>query len=162
MSTGCAPPERGPGTAVGVERDRIPPHVSLHAVLVRDGEAHFDDRILHDQSGVQAGVKWTASRDELEEPERWGVVWVGVTHEADGTRAYAGLVADEFWIDVRNHKGYRDAERQERNKAAALQGRLELGGLSATEREAVRQALILQDPDAWDRAPLEVQRALRA
>lgn len=68
-------------------------------------------------------------------------VWVAVTHRPDGTRAYTGLGANA--------------------RDVALEGRIDLGTLDARDRQSLRLALLVQDPDAWDRAPDEVHNALK-
>lgn len=106
-------PERVP--TFGEEADG---HISLHAVRVSDGKAHFE------QSGDSAGL----------------LVWVAVTHAADGARAYTGLAVA--------------------SRDTALRGRIALDELDTNARQALRQALLLEDPDAWDRADDKVQEAL--
>lgn len=68
------------------------------------------------------------------------LVWVAVTHAPDGARAYTGLAIA--------------------SRDTALRGRIALDELDTNARRALRQALILQDPDAWDRADDKVQEAL--
>ncbi|HEY8484576.1 MAG TPA: YwhD family protein [Longimicrobiales bacterium] len=136
--------------------------VSLHAVLVRDGEAHFDDGALHGRSLVEAGIEWVGSKEELEAPERWGVVWVAVTHDAGGSRAYSGLVANELWVDPLARRGFKDLARHVNGMDEATNGRVDLGALRPGEREALRRALVAEDPEAWDRASLAVVQAFRS
>jgi hypothetical protein len=142
--------------------DELPQaHVSLHALRVRDGEAWFDDEAIHGLSAVMAGIRWVDSLQKLASPERWQIVWVAVDHGIEGGRAYTGLAADEFWIDRSARLGYRDVARHAERMDAAMRGRILLATLDATAREAVRRALLMRDPDAWDRAPEAVHRALR-
>lgn len=142
--------------------DELPAtYITLHAVLVRDGKAHFDDEAVHGTSDVEAGIRWVDDPDLLESPERWRVIWVAATREADGTRAYSGLAADELLIDRRRGIGYRENRRRIRSRDAATRGEIHLDGLSHADRAAVRQALIYRDPDAWDHASEELVRALQ-
>jgi hypothetical protein len=142
--------------------DELPQaHVSLHTLLVRDGDAWFDDEAIQGRGADMAGIRWVDSLETLVSPERWQVVWVAVDHGVEGGRAYSGLAADELWIDRSARLGYRDAARHAERMDAAMRGRILPATLDATAREAVRRALLMRDPDAWDRAPEAVQRALR-
>lgn len=159
-------------TDAGGRMDRVPermppfgaelssPYITLHAVLVRDGKAHFDDDAVHGTSDVEAGIRWVDDPGLLETPERWRVVWVAATHEPDGTRSYTGLAVDEILVERRRGIGYREDRRRARRRDAATRGEVELDGLSAADRVAVRRALIYRDPDAWDRASEALVRAL--
>lgn len=141
--------------------DELPEaHISLHAVLLHGGQGWFDDEGAHGFSFTDAGIQWTSSVEELEEPECWTVVWVAVTHSPDGTRAYTGLAADRFWFDRRSRKGVRYRNQDAVLMNSAVSGRILLDELPAADRETLRHTLLMRDPDAWDRASDAVRRAL--
>lgn len=131
-------PERLPLFRDGGGHGRI----SLHAVRIKDEEAYFEDTTLAELNADAESTEAVPDDATAETGLDAGhTVWVGVTHHPDGTRAYTGLGV-----------GTRDA---------AIQGQIALGTLHAQDRKALRQALLTQDPEAWDQAPDEVHDALK-
>jgi hypothetical protein len=139
------------------------PRMTLHAVMVRDAEARFDDEAIYGRSAVESGIEWVGRDPDPEDEglERWGVVWIAVRHEPDGTRAYTGVTAARLWVDPIARKGYKDSGHHTARLDAARQGRVELEPLGREEKEAGRQAMLRQDPDAWDQAHEAVLEAFR-
>jgi hypothetical protein len=134
--------------------------ISMHAVLVGEGGARFDDAALRGGGIAGDGLAWCDSPSALEAPARWLLVWVAVTHEPDGSRAYSGLSAEEFWVDAEGRRGYR-APGRGAHRDVALRGGVAVDGLDADQRAALRSALLAEDADAWDRASAAVLDALR-
>jgi hypothetical protein len=137
-------------------------HITVHGVLVRGSDAHFDQDALQGVSAVEAGAVTVGDAGELERPERWWLVWLAVSHEADGRRGYRGAAAAELVVDVMRKQSFRDRPAHAAALNAALRGEVALEPMTAEERAALRLALVREDPDAWDAASSRLLAALPA
>lgn len=118
--------------------------------LTLDGErAVVDQGALHGESAIERGVRF--SDDETAAPggRTVSVVWIGIRAGVSGRDGYLSAVASALRIDSGRNEGVRPA-RHFTDMIEAINGSTRLDGLSATQIEAVGEALAAHDAVMWE------------
>ena len=138
------------------------PGTLVTALIVSpDGTARSDQGALHGRSGLERSVRLVTARAELGRAERFRLVWVAV--ELDASNAplrYKGLTACDLWVDRAGGLGYKSLAEHVNRMSEAMRGGLNLGGLEATARAAIRTQLVALGSEVWERSGQPLKEAL--
>lgn len=132
---------------------------NVSPVIIDRGEAYVDVGALHAKSKVEKGIKFLTDRSEVPDGRKCWVVWVAVDHTEEGAY-YAGATACEMMVDEEARRGWKILADHVNKLDYALKRRFIFEGLDDSEKAALRQLLMTQKPEWWERSPEELKEAL--
>lgn len=135
---------------------------NLASVVIDGAHAEVDPGALHGRSRVEAGVRWVGSPDEVPAGRVYWVAWVTAGRREDGQRGYKGLTVSRMLIDRQAGVGHKHLAQHVNAIRAAMEGQVDLDGLPAEGRRALRILLAERAPALWEHARPQVRRALEA
>lgn len=128
--------------------------MALAAVMIRGDEAVFVPEPLVSQGGLEAKLK--AGRPAGAEPVK--VAWVAIRYSRGMPHGYAGLTVSEVLASSPGAEP--DLEPIQTAIRRAVAAEVDVGNLSAAQREALRQELLAFNSQLWVQASAELKRAL--
>lgn len=134
---------------------------SMSPVIIDGDEAYIDIGAMHAKSKVEKGIKFSTNREDVPAGRQVWIVWVAVDRSPEG-QFYGGLTACEMWIDSEARRGWKILADHVNKMDYALKRRIILDGLSAEQKNALKQLLIDTNQEWWERSPDELKAALEA
>ncbi len=115
--------------------------ITLTAVVIDGDYAFFDAGALHGRSQAQQGIQFSRDPADVPEGRRVAMVFLGVRDKEPETAHYEGMIACALLIDSTAKVGWRDLTQEAMAMRRVLDGTVQLDGLTAPERIALRRAL---------------------
>lgn len=134
---------------------------SMSPVIIDGDEAYIDIGAMHAKSKVEKGIKFSTNREDVPAGRQVWIVWVAVDRSTEG-QFYGGLTACEMWIDSEARRGWKILADHVNKMDYALKRRIIMDGLSAEQKNALKQLLIDTNQEWWERSPDELKAALEA
>lgn len=134
---------------------------SMSPVIIDGDEAYIDIGAMHAKSKVEKGIKFSTNREDVPAGRQVWIVWVAVDRSPEG-QFYGGLTACEMWIDSEARRGWKILADHVNKMDYALKRRIIMDGLSAEQKNALKQLLIDTNQEWWERSPDELKAALEA
>ncbi len=132
---------------------------SLSSIIIDGEEAYIDLGAIHAKSKVEKGIKFSPNKADVPNGRPCWIVWVKVGKNDEGS-FYAGIATCEMLIDSEARKGYKLLPDHVNRMDAAMKHKLIVDGINATEKKALRQALIDFNPSYWERSTEELKQLL--
>ncbi|CAM3412012.1 YwhD family protein [Marinicrinis lubricantis] len=132
---------------------------NLSSVIIDGDEAYIDLGALHAKSKVERRIKFLTERSEVPNGRTVWLVWVAVDRTEQGAY-YAGLTACEMLIDTEARRGWKILAQHVNLMDRALKRKVILDGLGTKEKGLLRQVLIDNNADIWERTPQEIKDQL--
>lgn len=132
---------------------------NLSSVIIDGDSAYIDIGAIHAKSKVERGIKFSTNRDDVPNGRKCWVVWVAVDRNEEGAY-YAGVTACEMWIDSEAKRGWKILADHVNLMDRALKRRTILDGLNEQEKAALKDVLIANNAEMWERSGEELKQAL--
>ena len=132
---------------------------SVSPVIIDGGEAKVDMGAMHAKSRVEKGIKFSANKEDVPNGRQVWIVWVAVDRDEHG-QFYGGATACEMWIDEEAKRGWKILAEHVNKLDAALKRKVQLDGLGAEEKAALKQLLMTRKEEWWAATPDEFKQAL--
>lgn len=132
---------------------------NLSSIIIDGEEAYIDIGAIHAKSKVERGIKFSVNKEDVPNGRQCWVVWVAVDRSEEGAY-YAGVTACEMLIDTEARKGWKILPDHVNKLDYALKRRYILDGLSDAQKAALKQTLIDNNQEMWDRSPAELKEKL--
>ncbi|MBI3321753.1 MAG: YwhD family protein [Candidatus Omnitrophica bacterium] len=131
-------------------------------ILAPDGAVRIEPGALHGRSSIEASVRFVQSRDQLQDPQLYWVVWVAIELEASTNRPvrYTGLAAAELWVDSAKQACCKVLAEHVNRMAEALRGGISLKSISGHGKALIAQQLIALGAEVWDHSSQTLKEAL--
>ena len=126
---------------------------NLSSVIIDEGAAYIDIGAIHAKSKVERGIKFTPVKEDTPNGRKCWIVWVAVGRNEEGETYYAGVTACEMLIDTEARRGWKILPDHVNKLDYALKRRFVIEGLSEEEKAALRQCLLDNNADMWERSP---------
>jgi hypothetical protein len=134
---------------------------NVSAVIIDGEEAYFDLGALHAKSKVEKGIKFSMDKAEVPNGRTCWIVWVAVDRAAEGSH-YAGLAACEMSIDEEARRGWKILADHVNRMDKAMKRHVLIDNLAPADRLRLKDALIANNAELWERAPEGVKGAFEA
>ncbi|WP_088833541.1 YwhD family protein [Paenibacillus tyrfis] len=131
----------------------------LSSVIIDGAEAYLDLGALHAKSKVEKGIKFTVNAEEVPNGRSCWIVWVAVDFNEEG-KYYAGVTSCEMRIDTEARKGWKLLVDHVNRMDYALKRRIMLDNLGPEQKAVLKQLLVDNDPDMWQRSDAALHEAL--
>lgn len=115
--------------------------ITLTAVVIDGDRAFFDAGALHGRSQAQQGIRFSRDKADVPDGQRVAMIFLGVRDTEPETARYEGMIACMLLIDRAAGIGWRDLTQEAMAMRRVLDGTVNLDGLTAGERIALRRAL---------------------
>ncbi|HEY2493636.1 MAG TPA: YwhD family protein [Paenibacillus sp.] len=132
---------------------------NVSPVIIDQGEAKVDVGAMHAKSKVEKGIKFSANREDVPNGRQVWVVWIAVDRTLEA-QFYAGAMACEMWIDTEARRGWKILAEHVNKLDSALKRKISLDELSAQDKTALKDLLILRNEEWWNASPDELKKAL--
>ncbi len=133
---------------------------NLSSVIIDEGVAYIDLGAIHAKSRVEKGIKFTPVKEDTPNGRKCWIVWVAVGRNEAGEAYYAGVTACEMLIDTEARRGWKILPDHVNKLDYALKRRFMIEGLSEDEKRALRQCLIDNNAEMWERSPEQLKELL--
>lgn len=132
---------------------------NVSPVIIDGGEAVIDIGAMHAKSKVEKGIKFSPNREDVPAGRQVWVVWVAVDRSAEG-QFYGGITSCEMWIDTEARRGWKILAEHVNKLDAALKRKINVEGLGATEKAALKSLLISHNEAWWNASSEELKGVL--
>lgn len=131
----------------------------VSSVIIDGDEAYIDIGALHAKSKVEKRIKFTPNKEDTPGGRLCWVVWVAVDRSEQGSH-YAGVTACDMLIDEEARRGYKILADHVNKMDQAMKRKIIVDGLSDKEKKLLKQVLIDNNPEMWERSSDELKQAL--
>jgi hypothetical protein len=132
---------------------------NVSPVIIDGGEAVIDIGAMHAKSKVEKGIKFSMNREDVPNGRQVWVVWVAVDRTLEG-QFYGGITACEMWIDTEARRGWKILAEHVNKLDASLKRKIDVQGLGAVDKAALKSLLISHNEAWWTSSPDELKGAL--
>ena len=132
--------------------------VTVVGVVVDGAKAEWDNGVLESKSRVEQGINFGQEPLRAVGGKRYGLVWVSLARQEDGSPGYFGATVADIRVDPAKKEGFRDLSAQGMKFNESARGRVEVSRLKPDEREALANLLRAQTA-LWESAFENVRNA---
>ncbi len=132
----------------------------LSAVFIDERRVFIDNGAVHGKSQLERSLQFVKNQGELKQPRRVWVVWVTIKRFAQTGQGFHGAMPFSLWIDESGKMGYKSLAEQVNQMDRAIQGRVNLEGMSPEERNELKEYLKSDNnKHLWENATREFREA---
>ncbi|AIQ71898.1 MULTISPECIES: YwhD family protein [Paenibacillus] len=132
---------------------------NVSPVIIDGDVAVIDIGAMHAKSKVEKGIKFSMNREDVPNGRQVWVVWVAVDRTLEA-QFYGGITACEMWIDTEARRGWKILAEHVNKLDAALKRKIDVAGLGAVEKSALKSLLISHNETWWNASSDELKAAL--
>lgn len=122
---------------------------TLTAALVDGTTVTLAKGALHARSPAERNIVFHEDPNAVVDGKTYYICWIALAPVADDRYGYAGVVSSPMVVDHERKVGYKDFAKHVNDLEAATKGHTDLSGLSAAQRQALKQLLIDKGPEPW-------------
>ncbi|MBX6396269.1 MAG: YwhD family protein [Alicyclobacillaceae bacterium] len=142
----------------GQPRHGTPEALSGLTAVMIDGDRIWVDRgALHAKSQVERGIHFSEDPDRKGKGRRVVVVWVSMGRNPEGRPCLHGVAGCEMWVDQESKTGYKRLGEHVNQMDRAVKGRVELGVLTAEEKERLARFFAEEHRDVWEATAQQIR-----
>jgi hypothetical protein len=131
----------------------------LSSVIIDGNEVYLDPGALHAKSKIEKGIKFLPNKDEVPEGRTCWIVWVAVDFHEDG-KYYAGVTSCEMTVNPEARRGWKILADHVNRMDYALKRRVLVDNLGTEQKALLKQFLIDNDSEMWERSDDALKEAL--
>jgi hypothetical protein len=132
---------------------------NLSSVLIDEDYAKIDLGLIHAKSVVERGIQFTSDPEEVPQGKSYWIIWIAIDRNEHGPY-YAGVTACSMMVDQAKRKGWKNLAEHVNRMDDALKRRIQLTGLGAREKAALKKLLIEHEPKMWENSKAELKEQL--
>lgn len=126
-----------------------------------ENRAYIDMGAMHARSKVERRVRFSPSKEGLEDARKYWIVWVTLERGENGPY-YAGVAACEILVsreERRIRPGYKSMPEHVNHMDKALKGKVIVSNMDDHSRRILRDFLRDYNRDYWENAPASLKEA---
>ncbi|TCZ78925.1 hypothetical protein E0485_07635 [Paenibacillus albiflavus] len=132
---------------------------NVSSVIIDGDECYVDEGALHAKSKVEMRIRFSTDKSLVPNGRTVWLVWVAVDRNEEG-QFYGGVTACEMIIDKEEKKGWKLLVDHVNRMDAAMKRRVLVENLGEKEKHQLRDFLMNNDMEMWDRSGDELKEAL--